>query len=117
MALTAVAPTRNSVNATTGLSSGSLQIPRDIAVVAITTADALGVALTQSSDSVQQPAALVTFTGDADWFWSATDGLTTANMRKIPAMFPYQVQCTPGKTQNFYMKTATAANISVCIEG
>ncbi len=117
MALTPVAPTRNSVNADTGFSAGSLQIPRLLAVVAITTADALGVALTQSSSPVQQPAALVTFTGDADWFWSDADGATTANMRKIPAMFPNQVQCTPGKTQNFYMKTATTANIAVCIEG
>lgn len=116
MALTAVVPTRNSVNATTGNSTGSLQVPRVLASVAIDGTDTKGVALTQATTPEQNPSALVSFTGDADWFWADTDTLATTAMRKIPAMFPYVVQCTPGVTQNFYMKTAATANISVVIE-
>ncbi len=107
MTITAIAVTRND-------SSGSLQIPRPLAVaVAVDTGDAKGIALTQASD--QGPAAIVTLTGTAAWTWSDVDSVTAANGQVVPAGVPWPVQCTPGKTQNFYIKTATTANIVATI--
>jgi hypothetical protein len=113
MSLTAVAPTRQSGT------DGSVQIPRILAAVAITTADALGVAITQDTGSAAGvgPACLVSLSAAADWYWSDQDGVATASMRKVLAGDSYMVQCTPNKTQNFYCKTAASTNLIVTLEG
>ncbi len=109
MTLTACPVTRNDAN-------GSLQIPRPLlaAAVAITTADALGLRITQAHD--QHPAAVVEVTGDADWYWSNADGVAVANMRKVPANVPERFQVPPGATGvSIYAKTATTANLMPAI--
>lgn len=109
MALTSCPVTRNDA-------SGSLQIPRPLlaTAVGITTADALGLHITQAYN--QQPAAVVEVTGDADWFWHGTDGLTVANMRKVPANIPERFQVPPGDAGvRIYAKTATTANLIATI--
>lgn len=110
MSLTAVAVTRQDA-------SGSLQVPRQLgsAAIAVTTAAALGLAFTQATD--QGPAAICSFSADADIYFSDQDDLLVANMRKLPAGSPFQFQCTPGKVQNFYIKTASTANVVPWIEG
>jgi len=113
MALTAVVPSRNTLNAA-GFSSVSLQIPRRLATIAIDTNDAKGAAVTQLGD--QGPAAICSFVGDADWYIADTDSLAVGAMRLVKAGVALPFQCSPNLTQNFYMKTATTANISVNME-
>jgi hypothetical protein len=111
MALTAIAPTRQSAGT-------SLQIPRILAAVAIDTNNNLGAAITQDSGiSGVGPACLVSLSAAADWFWSDVDSVATTSMRKILAGDSFMVQCTPGKTQNFYAKTAASTNLIVTLEG
>jgi hypothetical protein len=110
MSLTAVTPARSTLNAA-GFASDSLQIPRVLNVIAIDTGDAKGAAITQSS--TQAPAAILVITGDADWYWSQTDGLATTSMNLVRAGSPYPLQCSPNLTQNIYMKTSATANITV----
>lgn len=111
MALTAVAPTRQGAG-------DSLQIPRILASIAITTADALGAAITQDSGiGSVGPACLVSLSAAADWTWSDVDSVAAANGRKVLAGDSYICQCTPGKTQNFYAKTASSTNLIVTLEG
>lgn len=113
MSLTAITPAKNTISSVTGMSTASLQVPRLLATaIAITTANSLGVAITQAQGS-QNPGAIVTLTADADWWWADTDSVATANCQKVLACVPYPVQCTPGLTQNFYCKTATTANLIV----
>ncbi len=109
MALTACPVTRNDA-------SGSLQIPRPLlaTAVGITTADALGLHITQEHS--QGPAAVVEVTGDADWFWSSADSVVVANCRKVPANTPERFQVPPGATGvRIYAKTATTANLMATI--
>jgi hypothetical protein len=105
MALTAITLSRN----TSGVSN---QIPRCLisSAVAIDTNNALGIALTHADGELP---GVCEITADADWFVSNTDGLTAANMKKVAANAPYRFQTSPGKTQNFYMKTATTANVMI----
>jgi len=114
MALTAVAPSRNTINSA-GFASASLQVPRVVSTVAIDTADTKGFAVTQAES--QSPACVCSLAGDVDWYWADTDSLAVTAMRFVLAGQVVPFQCTPGKTQNFYMKTAVAANISLVIEG
>jgi hypothetical protein len=105
MALTAITLTRDS-------SGVSNQIPRCLitAAVAITGASGDGIAFTHTANELP---GICEITADADWFVSNTDGLTVANMKKVAANAPYRFQTSPGKAQNFYMKTATTANVMI----
>jgi hypothetical protein len=105
MALTPVVVTRRSATA-------KLQVPRPLlsAAVAVDTTDTKGLFLSMIQD--QGPAAQVEVTGDADWFWSGTDLLAVANMKKVLANVPEVIQVSPGSTGvTMYIKTAATANI------
>ena len=118
MPLTAITASRNNSSAS-GISTGSLQIPRLLtaAAVAVDTANDKGVAISHSSSTGAGPSALIAITGDAAWAWADTDTVPFASMSPVPAGIGFVLQTTPGHTQNFYIKTATTCNITVTIIG